>query len=156
MKINAFTHIASIKHYMRTSKVTYPGQDLPYGFLSFSPGPRGFKGPPPKLSQSKIDDMRKNMWAPSVIQTSRASGYAPRVTGLFANAFEARRRAAVFRNSIVVSGLKENQPIALATAPRNKTSRLSRRDPCLSGTNRNSKCLVIGDGRFPNSLKTVG
>ncbi|GBP42237.1 hypothetical protein EVAR_29834_1 [Eumeta japonica] len=34
--------------------------DLPYGFLGFSPGPRGFKGPPAKSNQSKIDDMRKN------------------------------------------------------------------------------------------------
>ncbi|GBP83695.1 hypothetical protein EVAR_57095_1 [Eumeta japonica] len=36
------------------------GPDLPYGFLSFSPGPRGFKGPPAKSSQSEIDDIRKN------------------------------------------------------------------------------------------------
>ncbi|GBP38378.1 hypothetical protein EVAR_36331_1 [Eumeta japonica] len=35
------------------------GPDLPYGFLGFSPGPCGFKGPPDKSSQSKIDDMRK-------------------------------------------------------------------------------------------------
>ncbi|GBP73203.1 hypothetical protein EVAR_54937_1 [Eumeta japonica] len=34
--------------------------DLPYGFLGFSPGPRGFKRPPAKSSQSKIDDMLKN------------------------------------------------------------------------------------------------
>ncbi|GBP41847.1 hypothetical protein EVAR_86817_1 [Eumeta japonica] len=27
------------------------GPDLPYGFLGFSPGPRGFKGPPVKSSQ---------------------------------------------------------------------------------------------------------
>ncbi|GBP56063.1 hypothetical protein EVAR_43825_1 [Eumeta japonica] len=36
------------------------GPDLPYGFLGFSPGPRGFKAPPAKSSQSKIDDTRKN------------------------------------------------------------------------------------------------
>ncbi|GBP03209.1 hypothetical protein EVAR_2644_1 [Eumeta japonica] len=34
--------------------------DLLYGFLGFSPGPRGFKGPPAKSTQSKIDDMQKN------------------------------------------------------------------------------------------------
>ncbi|GBP91248.1 hypothetical protein EVAR_64045_1 [Eumeta japonica] len=34
--------------------------DLPYGFLGFSPGPRGVKGLPAKSSQPKIDDMRKN------------------------------------------------------------------------------------------------
>ncbi|KAM3964328.1 glucose dehydrogenase [FAD, quinone] [Aphomia sociella] len=31
-----------------------PGPDLPYGFLDFSPGPRGFKGPPAKSGQSQI------------------------------------------------------------------------------------------------------
>ncbi|GBP28374.1 hypothetical protein EVAR_102944_1 [Eumeta japonica] len=40
------------------------GPDLPYGFLGFSPGPRGCQGPPAKSNQSKIDDMRKNRWAP--------------------------------------------------------------------------------------------
>ncbi|GBP24347.1 Dimethyladenosine transferase 2, mitochondrial [Eumeta japonica] len=39
------------------------GPNLPYGLLGFSPGPRGFKGPPAKSSQSKIDDMGKNRWA---------------------------------------------------------------------------------------------
>ncbi|GBP73983.1 Lariat debranching enzyme [Eumeta japonica] len=38
------------------------GPDLPYGFLGFSPGPRGFKGPPAKSSQTKIDGMRKNRY----------------------------------------------------------------------------------------------
>ncbi|GBP06942.1 Transient receptor potential cation channel protein painless [Eumeta japonica] len=40
------------------------GPDQPYGFLGFSPGPRGFKGPPANSSQSKIDGMRKNRRAP--------------------------------------------------------------------------------------------
>ncbi|GBP55334.1 hypothetical protein EVAR_43089_1 [Eumeta japonica] len=42
------------------SKHNIDGPDLPYGFLGFSPGPRGFKGPPAKSSQAKKDDMRKN------------------------------------------------------------------------------------------------
>ncbi|GBP54990.1 hypothetical protein EVAR_34464_1 [Eumeta japonica] len=33
------------------SFVCHTGPDLPYGFLGFSPGPRGFKGPPAKLNQ---------------------------------------------------------------------------------------------------------
>ncbi|GBP24364.1 Venom carboxylesterase-6 [Eumeta japonica] len=40
--------------------VKHAGPALPYGFLGFSPGPRGFKEPPAKSSQSKIDDMRKS------------------------------------------------------------------------------------------------
>ncbi|GBP12845.1 Egl nine homolog 1 [Eumeta japonica] len=36
------------------------GPDLPYGFLGFSPGPRGFKEPLAKSRQSEIDEMRKN------------------------------------------------------------------------------------------------
>ncbi|GBP82109.1 hypothetical protein EVAR_89448_1 [Eumeta japonica] len=37
--------------------------DLPHGFLGLSPEPRGFKAPPAKLSQSEIDDVRKNRYA---------------------------------------------------------------------------------------------
>ncbi|GBP34444.1 Casein kinase I isoform gamma-1 [Eumeta japonica] len=36
------------------------GPDLLYGFMGFSPGPRGSKGPSAKSSQSKMVDMRKN------------------------------------------------------------------------------------------------
>ncbi|GBP91299.1 hypothetical protein EVAR_96499_1 [Eumeta japonica] len=36
-----------------------PGPDLPYGFLGFSLGPRGFKAPPEVKSKSKIDDNSK-------------------------------------------------------------------------------------------------
>ncbi|GBP87888.1 hypothetical protein EVAR_63827_1 [Eumeta japonica] len=43
------------------------GPDLPNSFLGFSPGPRGFKGPPAK-SKSKIDDMRKNRGAPETYE----------------------------------------------------------------------------------------
>ncbi|GBP59952.1 hypothetical protein EVAR_89023_1 [Eumeta japonica] len=42
-----------------SQQVWIAGPDLPYAFLGFSPGLRGFKGPSAKSSQSKIDDMRK-------------------------------------------------------------------------------------------------
>ncbi|GBP05473.1 hypothetical protein EVAR_2990_1 [Eumeta japonica] len=45
---------------MTLARVAQQRAGLPYGFLGFSPGSRGFKGPPAKSSQSKIDDMRKN------------------------------------------------------------------------------------------------
>ncbi|GBP90818.1 hypothetical protein EVAR_66001_1 [Eumeta japonica] len=50
-----------------------PGPDLPYGFLGFSPGPHGLEGPPAKLSQSKMDDMRKNRKKELVVRVAYCS-----------------------------------------------------------------------------------
>ncbi|GBO99735.1 hypothetical protein EVAR_818_1 [Eumeta japonica] len=36
-----------------SSTTALTGPDLPYGFIGFSPGPRGFKEPPAKSSQSQ-------------------------------------------------------------------------------------------------------
>ncbi|GBP15782.1 hypothetical protein EVAR_93963_1 [Eumeta japonica] len=52
------------------------GPDLPYGFLGFSPGPRGFKGPPAK---SKCDTTSAPRRAVGALGAVTAGGNPPQV-----------------------------------------------------------------------------